>query len=216
MMGKGRPLRAVLGVLLGVVALMLVLTACTKESGPTAAATRTPIPSAVPTTVSPTSSKAPQSNPGTPQAAEVGRPKPIEPAQPAAQPPPAPGGTDNCGDQCGITPGGTDNCGPGQCGIPPGGTDNCGPGQCGEGPTDQCGPVSRGKPGPTDGYVKCTDKINYAGDPRSNAEINTIGEQTGSCPEPIRPTVTVTPTPTSTVTTSPSPAPTTVTTSPAK
>ncbi|MFE0792540.1 hypothetical protein [Streptomyces mutabilis] len=29
---------------------------------------------------------------------------------------------------------------------------------------------------------KCTDRVNYAGDPRSNAEINSIGEQTGTCP----------------------------------
>ncbi|MFF4835326.1 hypothetical protein [Streptomyces sp. NPDC001315] len=30
--------------------------------------------------------------------------------------------------------------------------------------------------------VRCTDQIDYAGDPKSNAEINTIGEQTGYCP----------------------------------
>ncbi len=30
--------------------------------------------------------------------------------------------------------------------------------------------------------AKCTDRINYAGDPRSNAEINTIGAKTGYCP----------------------------------
>ncbi|QLH22810.1 hypothetical protein [Streptomyces sp. Rer75] len=30
--------------------------------------------------------------------------------------------------------------------------------------------------------VSCTDQINYAGDSRSNAEINTIGEDTGYCP----------------------------------
>ncbi|GAA1925945.1 hypothetical protein [Streptantibioticus ferralitis] len=30
--------------------------------------------------------------------------------------------------------------------------------------------------------VSCTNQINYAGDRRSNAEINTIGEQTGYCP----------------------------------
>ncbi|MGW2231807.1 hypothetical protein [Streptomyces formicae] len=29
---------------------------------------------------------------------------------------------------------------------------------------------------------KCTDQINYAGDPRPNAEINSIGEETGTCP----------------------------------
>ncbi|MCF3141834.1 hypothetical protein [Streptomyces platensis] len=32
--------------------------------------------------------------------------------------------------------------------------------------------------------ARCTDQINYAGDPRSNAEINTIGEKTGHCPMP--------------------------------
>jgi hypothetical protein len=30
--------------------------------------------------------------------------------------------------------------------------------------------------------VSCTNQINYAGDPRSNAEINSIGAQTGYCP----------------------------------
>ncbi|WP_067082195.1 hypothetical protein [Streptomyces hygroscopicus] len=30
--------------------------------------------------------------------------------------------------------------------------------------------------------MKCTDQINYAGDPRPNAEINSIGENTGYCP----------------------------------
>lgn len=38
---------------------------------------------------------------------------------------------------------------------------------------------------PPDNYVKCTDKINYAGDPRSNAEINIAGERDGKCPDPI-------------------------------
>lgn len=32
---------------------------------------------------------------------------------------------------------------------------------------------------------RCTNQINYANDPRSNAEINSIGAQTGQCPEPI-------------------------------
>ncbi|KAA6221247.1 hypothetical protein CP973_03990 [Streptomyces albofaciens JCM 4342] len=31
---------------------------------------------------------------------------------------------------------------------------------------------------------KCTDRIDYAGDPRSNAEINSIGADTGRCPAP--------------------------------
>ncbi|MFI8948114.1 hypothetical protein ACIGO6_16590 [Streptomyces sp. NPDC053750] len=32
--------------------------------------------------------------------------------------------------------------------------------------------------------AKCTDQRNYADDPRPNAEINSIGEETGTCPEP--------------------------------
>ncbi|WP_405843931.1 hypothetical protein OG528_34840 [Streptomyces platensis] len=32
--------------------------------------------------------------------------------------------------------------------------------------------------------TRCTNQINYAGDPRSNAEINSIGEKTGHCPVP--------------------------------
>lgn len=32
---------------------------------------------------------------------------------------------------------------------------------------------------------RCTNQIDYANDPRSNAEINSIGESTGQCPEPI-------------------------------
>lgn len=34
-------------------------------------------------------------------------------------------------------------------------------------------------------YTKCTDQIDYAGDPRSNAEINSIGASTGQCPTPM-------------------------------
>lgn len=33
--------------------------------------------------------------------------------------------------------------------------------------------------------LRCTNMINYAGDPRGNAEINGIGWQTGECPEPM-------------------------------
>ena len=33
--------------------------------------------------------------------------------------------------------------------------------------------------------VRCTNQINYAGDPRSNAVINSIGASTGICPVPI-------------------------------
>ena len=32
---------------------------------------------------------------------------------------------------------------------------------------------------------RCTNQIDYAGDPRSNAEINSIGAETGQCPAPI-------------------------------
>ena len=39
--------------------------------------------------------------------------------------------------------------------------------------------------GPATETPRCTDRINYAGDPRSNAEINSIGQQTGQCPVPI-------------------------------
>ena len=43
---------------------------------------------------------------------------------------------------------------------------------------------SSGAPAQSD--VKCTDQLDYAGDPRSNAEINSIGEDTGTCP-PVEP-----------------------------
>jgi len=33
--------------------------------------------------------------------------------------------------------------------------------------------------------TRCTDQIDYAGDPRSNAEINSIGASTGQCPTPM-------------------------------
>lgn len=32
---------------------------------------------------------------------------------------------------------------------------------------------------------RCTNQINYAGDPRANAIINSIGESTGQCPVPV-------------------------------
>ncbi|MFE3226191.1 hypothetical protein [Nocardia sp. NPDC059228] len=67
-------------------------------------------------------------------------------------------------------------------------------------------PVSDSTPGGVpapDGYVKCTDKINYVGDPRSNAEINRLGEILGHCPDPV--SASIIPTPTTTV------APTTTT-----
>ncbi|MFB7724240.1 hypothetical protein [Nocardia sp. NPDC056100] len=61
--------------------------------------------------------------------------------------------------------------------------------QPGGAPIDEPGPAPDPGPGTplgTDHYVKCTDKINYAGDPRSNAEINLEGERHGGdCPAPI-------------------------------
>lgn len=35
---------------------------------------------------------------------------------------------------------------------------------------------------PAKSDTKCTDQLNYAGDMRSNAVINSIGEDTGTCP----------------------------------
>ncbi|WP_436735648.1 hypothetical protein [Streptomyces sp. BBFR102] len=35
---------------------------------------------------------------------------------------------------------------------------------------------------PAQSGVKCTDQIDHAADPRSNAEINSIGVETGTCP----------------------------------
>ncbi|MGI5129661.1 hypothetical protein ACQEVB_22835 [Pseudonocardia sp. CA-107938] len=32
--------------------------------------------------------------------------------------------------------------------------------------------------------TSCTNRIDYAGDPRSNAELNSLGERTGTCPTP--------------------------------
>ncbi|MFD6512898.1 hypothetical protein [Rhodococcus sp. NPDC060176] len=47
--------------------------------------------------------------------------------------------------------------------------------------------VAPAGPGPSTESTRCTDQINYAGDPRSNAEINSIGERMGSCPAPLPP-----------------------------
>ncbi|UFS96107.1 hypothetical protein [Nocardia huaxiensis] len=42
---------------------------------------------------------------------------------------------------------------------------------------------------------KCTERFDYTGDPRTAAEINTLGEwNMGKCPDPIKPTTTVAPT----------------------
>jgi hypothetical protein len=48
---------------------------------------------------------------------------------------------------------------------------------------DSQGSTQATHPGtPKKAGVSCTNQIDYAGDPRSNAEINSIGEQTGYCP----------------------------------
>ncbi|MFI7002837.1 hypothetical protein [Nocardia sp. NPDC050175] len=186
-----RRLRVVLGVLLAAVTLVLVVACGTKESE-----SRTPLPSSVTgtsviatKTVVPTSSIPAQGNPGGPQRQDGSRPGVGDAGQPAAQ---VPGGTDNCNENCGVTPppGGTDNCGVIFCGDPnaprPGGTDNC---------NDNCG-------------VICTERFDYTGDPRTPAEINTLGEWNHKCPEPIRPTVTASPSVQPTVTASPTVQPT--------
>jgi hypothetical protein len=35
------------------------------------------------------------------------------------------------------------------------------------------------------GGTRCTDQIDYTGDPRSHPEINSIGAETGACPAPL-------------------------------
>jgi hypothetical protein len=45
-------------------------------------------------------------------------------------------------------------------------------------------PLAAADPG-SEVSERCTNQIDYAGDPRSNAEINGIGYTTGVCPTPI-------------------------------
>lgn len=54
--------------------------------------------------------------------------------------------------------------------------------------TDSTTDPTKGTPSgtPKKPDTKCTDQINYAGDPRSNADINSIGEETCYCP-PVQP-----------------------------
>lgn len=40
-------------------------------------------------------------------------------------------------------------------------------------------------PGTAAAAPRCTDQINYAGDPRSNAILNSIGASTSQCPVPV-------------------------------
>ncbi|MET0796123.1 hypothetical protein ACFVX3_02725 [Rhodococcus erythropolis] len=73
-----------------------------------------------------------------------------------------------------------------------GGTDASAPGVSEGGAAPAWTPVSTSAvapaaPGQGTGSTKCTDQINYVGDPRSNAEINSIGERMGSCPAPLPP-----------------------------
>lgn len=63
-----------------------------------------------------------------------------------------------------------------------------GAGESGQpGPATAVPPISPAQLTPQVGSEqgRCTDQINYADDPRSNAEINSIGESTGTCPQPI-------------------------------
>lgn len=45
--------------------------------------------------------------------------------------------------------------------------------------------IASAEPAPGVVADRCTNQINYAGDPRSNAEINGIGATTGKCPAPL-------------------------------
>ncbi|WP_374111224.1 hypothetical protein [Nocardia sp. JCM 34519.1] len=192
-------LRLTVGVLLAAVAALLVMSACSsKESNSGASATS----SASNTSVTP-SQTAPQGNPnGSP---DRGKPRADSGS-----------GTDGCGNSCGtdsdqtVAPATTalDHCGIEYCGAPAGDQNQT------AAPTttalDHCGIEYCGAPG-GDNYVKCTDKINYAGDPRSNAEINIIGERDGKCPEPIR--ITTAPArPSATTSAAPKPTPAVTTT----
>lgn len=47
-------------------------------------------------------------------------------------------------------------------------------------------PATAPKPTAAQSDVKCTDRVDYAGDSRSNAEINSVGADTGKCPAPER------------------------------
>lgn len=53
-------------------------------------------------------------------------------------------------------------------------------------PQENAQPTQAGQlplpPGPSDPNFSCTDQYNYAGDTRSNAELNSIGVTTGVCP----------------------------------
>ncbi|WP_433734485.1 hypothetical protein ACQP0C_09010 [Nocardia sp. CA-129566] len=201
MLGRGRRWRGGTGLVLGVVAPVLIVTACTADKQDSAA------PRSGTATV--TSISASRTTP------------PVTTAAPGH--PGATGGDSGSGGGAGTgqtaavqpgTPGGVDNCGIVYCGAPtesqsaPGGTDTCGVTFCGTtsnpapapGGTDYCGDT------PCDTYVKCTDKINYAGDPRSNNEINSIGARDGKCPEPIHPTTTSSAAPLTTTTVAPTTA----------
>lgn len=184
-MGMGSRLQTAMSAMLTVVAPLLMITAC--SSGETDSTPTSVLRTSATSTVTATTTAAAQDNSGSPSngddaPARPGNPAGQQPNGPANEPPKPP-------------PGGTDNCGASYCGEP---MDNC--------TTENCGPL------PDDNYVKCTDRINYAGDPRSNAEINIIGEREGKCPTPIRPTPTTRtttkpPTPTPAVTPSPSSTP---------
>ncbi|WP_433683150.1 hypothetical protein [Nocardia sp. CA-119907] len=198
MLGRGRRWRVGTGLVLGVVAPVLIVTACTADKHDSAApgsGTVTVTSISASRTTPPATTTAPPGNPG-----ETG-------GQPGSA-----GGAGTGPTAAGqpVTSGGVDNCGIAYCGAPtesqpaPGGTDTCG--------VTFCGTTSNPAPAPDGTDVKCTDKINYAGDPRSNAEINSIGERDGKCPEPIQPTTTSSAAPTLTTTLAPTTAPSPTTT----
>lgn len=197
MLGKGRRWRAGTGLVLGVVAPVLIVTACTADEQDSAAP-RSGTATVTSISASRTTPPAATAAPGNPGATGGGQGSGggADTGQPAAVQPGAPGGVDNCGIvYCGA---------PTESQPAPGGTDTCG--------VTFCGTTSNPAPAPGGTDVKCTDKINYAGDPRSNAEINSIGERDGKCPEPIHPTTTSSAAPSTTTTVAPTTAPSPTTT----
>ncbi|GAA0474571.1 hypothetical protein [Streptomyces olivaceiscleroticus] len=63
-------------------------------------------------------------------------------------------------------------------------TPEAGQGKTDQGKADQGSATGTPAATPKQSGERCTDQLNYAGDSRSNAEINSIGEETGHCPAP--------------------------------
>lgn len=122
MAGKGRRWRGGIGLVLGIVVPILIVTACAadEQNSDTAhSSTVTATPSSVSKTLSPTTTAA-SGNPGETQGDPGGG---ADPGQTVGEQPGSPGGTDTCGaTPCGATggpaPGGTDTCGGAtECGV---------------------------------------------------------------------------------------------------